>query len=119
MARTVRPPDEMLALLRRWAGDRATVEGSIAVPPVRLRTLPGFRTSVVAFATDIPVLTAWGEPYLFGPGSVHVAHTHDEHVEIEEMRAAVGSYDRIIREALARAGRPGTDGADGAGSDRR
>ena len=115
MARTICPPDEMLELLRRWAGDRATVEGSIAVPPTRLRTLPGFRTSVVAFATDVPVLTAWGEPYLFGPGSVHVAHTDDEYVEIDELRTAVEDYGRIVREALALARRP----ADHPASDAR
>jgi len=28
---------------------------------------------VVSFTTDIPVLApAWGEPFLFGPGSIHV-----------------------------------------------
>jgi acetylornithine deacetylase len=102
MARTVVAPDEMLRLLRAWVGDRAEVEGSIAVPPVRLRTLPGFTTSVVAFATDVPVLTKWGDPYLFGPGSVHVAHTDHEHVSIPEMNDAVTSYDRIVREALLR-----------------
>jgi acetylornithine deacetylase len=102
MARTVVSPDEMLRLLRRWAGDRAEIEGGVAVPPVRLQTLPGFETSVVAFATDVPVLTRWGEPYLFGPGSVHVAHTEHEYVEVAELRAAVTCYGRIVREGLAR-----------------
>ena len=64
---------------------------------MRLGTLSGFPTSVVAFATDIPALSAWGTPYLFGPGSIHVAHRDDEHVEIAELSAAAESYERIVR----------------------
>jgi acetylornithine deacetylase len=92
MARLVTPPAEFESLIRRWAGDRAEVEIGITVPPVRLTTLPGFATSVAAYATDIPKLTAWGEPMLFGPGSIHVAHTDDEYVEIAELRSAVEAY---------------------------
>ncbi len=102
MARTIGPVDDIIALLRQWAGSRATIEPGIMVPPVRLNTVPGFETSVVAYATDVPVLTAWGEPYLFGPGSIHVAHTDGEYVEIEELRGAVESYQRIVIEALKR-----------------
>ena len=102
MVRTVRPPGEMLAFLRQWVGDRATVDAGAAVPPVRLRTLPGFETSVVSFATDVPVLSHWGEPYLFGPGSVHVAHTDGEFVDLAELRAAVGSYVRLVEAAMER-----------------
>jgi acetylornithine deacetylase len=59
--------------------------------------------SVAAFATDIPELGAWGTPYLFGPGSIHVAHTDHEHVEIAELRAAVGAYERIVELAVGAA----------------
>jgi acetylornithine deacetylase len=76
----------------------------VSVPPVRLGVVPGFETSVAAYATDIPALTRWGAPYLFGPGSIHVAHTDDEHVEIAELRAAVDAYERLALGALAREG---------------
>jgi acetylornithine deacetylase len=68
---------------------------------VRLGTVPGFETAVMAYATDIPALTAWGMPYLFGPGSIHVAHTDHEFVAVDELRAAVDAYIRIARAALA------------------
>ena len=100
MARLVTPPDEVWALLERWAGDRASLERGPTVPPVRLGVLPGFSTSVAAFATDIPELTNWGRPHLFGPGSIHVAHRADEHIMVDELRAAVGMYERLAREAL-------------------
>ena len=108
MARLVGPPEEFLARLRAWVGDRATIEVGPTMPPVRLAALPGFPTSVVAYATDVPALTNWGTPYLFGPGSIHVAHTDGEYVEIDELRAAVEAYERIAREALERDPEPGT-----------
>ena len=43
---------------------------------MRFARVDGFATSVVAFTTDIPVLSRTGaKPFLFGPGSIHVAHT--------------------------------------------
>ena len=102
MARIVGPVDEMLAILTRWAGDRATLKVGAVVPPVRLGSLPGFETSIVAYATDIPELTSWGTPYLFGPGSIHVAHTDEEFVDVRELRDAVGAYERIAIGALER-----------------
>ena len=100
MARTVAPAEEVVEILRRWVGDRAHLEAGITVPPVRLGTVPGFATEVMAYATDVPNLSAWGTPYLFGPGSIHVAHTPDEYVDIAELRAAVDAYERIARGAL-------------------
>ena len=96
MARLVTPADELLELLRAWVRDRAALEPGVTVPPVRLGTLPGFDTGVVAFATDIPALTSWGVPYLYGPGSIHVAHRDDEHISVSELRDAVGAYERIV-----------------------
>jgi len=100
MARLVTPDFELVTVLKRWLRDRAEFEQSITVPLVRLGTLPGFPTSVAAFATDIPKLTNWGTPYLFGPGSIHAAHRDDEHVRVSELVDAVDQYVRIAKEAL-------------------
>ena len=101
MARLVSPPEDLVAVLRQWVGDRAELEPGITVPLARLGTLPDFPVSVAAFATDIPKLSRWGTPYLFGPGSIHVAHRDDEHVRVPELRAAIDSYVRIVERALA------------------
>ena len=102
MARLVGPAEDVVHAVRTWAGDRATIEVGISVPPVHLGTVPGLETSVVAFATDIPALTAWGTPYLFGPGSVHVAHTDDEFIDIAELETAVDRYEQIVRTVVSR-----------------
>jgi acetylornithine deacetylase len=100
MARTVGPPEEVLDRLRELVGDRGDLHQGITAPAVRLGVLPGYPTSVVAYATDIPALSNWGKPYLFGPGSIHVAHRDDEHIAIEELRTAVDTYERLAAEAL-------------------
>ncbi len=105
MARLVTSADDVRAALDAWlaphvAAGRAELTYGITVPPVRLATVPGFRTDVVAFATDIPALPSWGTPYLFGPGSIHVAHTDGEYVDVAELHAAVDAYERIAVAAL-------------------
>ena len=101
MARLVTPAHEVLPLFERWAAGRATIEQGVTVPPVRLGAIDGFPTSVAAFATDLPSLTNWGTPYLFGPGSVHVAHTDDEHVSVAELERAVDAYVKLATAAVA------------------
>jgi acetylornithine deacetylase len=72
---------------------------------VRLATVPGFETVVVAYATDIPRLNHWGVPYLFGPGSVHVAHTDGEFILVDELVRSVDGYERLALTALGAADR--------------
>lgn len=76
---------------------RVTIEHVLDVPPVRLKTVPGFDAAVFPYTTDIPFLARWGKPLLFGPGSIHVAHTADEFVSIAELRAAADHYVTIAR----------------------
>jgi acetylornithine deacetylase len=100
MARLVSPADTVFPIFERWAGDTLTIDRGVTVPPIRLGVLPGFATSVAAYATDIPALTNWGRPYLIGPGSINVAHTADEHVHVAELLAAVDAYERLAEGAL-------------------
>jgi len=82
---------------------RVAIEDVLGVPPVRMTTVPGFESAVFPYTTDIPFLTEWGQPLLFGPGSVHVAHTAEEFVSIAELHAAVGHYVTIARHLLDQA----------------
>ncbi len=100
MVRLVTPVGEVRDVLHRWVAGRATLVEGTSVPLVRLSTIDGFPTSVVAYATDIPELTSWGTPYLFGPGSIRYAHRDDEHIELAELRAAVEAYERLAIAAL-------------------
>ncbi len=96
MFRTVGPLADLepaLNVVRRQVATETVLE----VPAVELRTVDGFETASFPFTTDIPFLEAWGDPLLFGPGSVLLAHTDHEHVEIDELERAVDGYVRIAR----------------------
>jgi acetylornithine deacetylase len=100
MIRLVSPPTDVERIVERWSQGRASLEWGPMVPPVKLGVVDGFATSVAAFATDIPALTNWGTPFLFGPGSIHVAHSQHEHIRLSELHAAVDSYVRLVKEAV-------------------
>jgi acetylornithine deacetylase len=71
------------------------------IPALRLGTIDGFETTVVAFTTDIPAFQgAWGEPFLIGPGSIHLAHTGEERIPKAELRAAVPMYQNLARKLI-------------------
>ncbi len=76
------------------------VEHVLDIPAVRMHTVPGLETAVFPYTTDVPLLDRWGTPLLCGPGSIHVAHTDEEHVAIDELQAAVGLYERLVLELL-------------------
>lgn len=97
--RTVGPASEIRASLEPLC-DMVALEDVVVVPPVVLTTVDGFEKEVFPFTTDIPFLPAWGKPLLIGPGSVLVAHTDDEHVDIEELLQAVDHYETLAHTLL-------------------
>jgi acetylornithine deacetylase len=90
--------------VRRAVGASAEVRQILTLPAMHFAAFDGFPTSVVAYTTDIPVLApAWGEPFLFGPGSIHVAHTVGEKIAKRELLESVDTYARMTKTLLARA----------------
>lgn len=81
---------------------RVEIDQLLEVPTVRLLTLPGFDSAVFHYTTDVPFLANWGQPLLYGPGSIHVAHTADESLSISELQAAIAGYVRLARQLLGR-----------------
>jgi len=113
VAPNVISPRASAELLFRTVGDAAPVRTALAVveglvsiehvldiPAVRMHTVPGFEDAVFPYTTDVPLLTNWGTPLLLGPGSIHVAHTDEEHVAIDELHAAVGLYEKLAARLL-------------------
>jgi acetylornithine deacetylase len=70
------------------------------VPPVRLKSLARFSTAPMAYTTDIPFLTNFGEPLLLGPGSIHDAHTLQEKISKKELLRGVQLYVELAHELL-------------------
>jgi acetylornithine deacetylase len=72
-------------------------------PALLLGAVDNIPTTVVAFTTDIPAFgRKWGEPFLIGPGSIHVAHTLEERVPKSQLLEAVELYQRMVRHLCKR-----------------
>jgi acetylornithine deacetylase len=107
-------PDEARAeIFIRLVGDsaatRKALDAAVAgkvelnfvleIPALRLTAVEGLPTTVVAYTTDIPAFGGkWGQPLLFGPGTIHVAHTLDERVPKQQLLDAVEIYQRMVRQ---------------------
>jgi acetylornithine deacetylase len=77
-------------------------------PPQHLDVdIDGFDVITVNYGTDIPSLVihdhegARVKRYLYGPGSIHVAHGDDEAITVGELEEAVQGYKRLISTALS------------------
>ena len=80
---------------------KAEANEVLCIPAVHLGSVPGLETSVVAYTTDIPAFDgAWGTPYLFGPGSIHVAHTDKECIAKRDITSAIETYQTIAKQLL-------------------
>jgi acetylornithine deacetylase len=92
LIRTVGPSQEIKDEIARVVAGRAEVSFSLDLSYVRMRKVGDLPTMIAKFATDIPSLTAWGEPFLLGPGSIHVAHTPSEKIAKRELLDCVDLY---------------------------
>jgi acetylornithine deacetylase len=80
---------------------QAELRDILCMPALKFGQLDGFETSVVSYTTDIPAFeNTWGQPYLFGPGSIHVAHTAEERIAKRDIEAAIPIYQNIARQLL-------------------
>jgi acetylornithine deacetylase len=97
MVRTVGDTAELKERLRAAVeGGGARIAETRETRAMRLGSLPGFPTTVVKYTSDIPRLPSWGEPFLLGPGSIHVAHTPHERVAKAELVEAVRLYGEMV-----------------------
>jgi acetylornithine deacetylase len=102
MFRTVGDPAEIRQSVQAAAAGRAEAREVLHTPALRLASFDGLPTTVVAFATDIPTFNGvWGQPFLIGPGSIHLAHTAEERIPKKQLADAVEIYARMARQLLA------------------
>ena len=102
MFRTVGDPAEIREAVHSAVAGRAEAREVLHTPAMRFFAFDGIPTTVVAFATDIPTFNgAWGEPFLIGPGSIHLAHTAEERIAKKQLLDAVEIYARMTRQLLA------------------
>jgi len=102
-------------IMFRTVGDPAEIRKAVSVEP---RVAPKLAKSAHTggavgeirwiahddrrLTTDIPTFDGvWGEPFLIGPGSIHVAHTAEERVSKKELSEAADIYARMASRLFA------------------
>jgi acetylornithine deacetylase len=99
--RLVDSGDATLRAIEQATNGKAEIHEALRIPAVLLGSLPGFETTVVSYTTDIPALgESWGQPYLIGPGSIHLAHTAEERIPKAQILEAVQIYKRMVQQLL-------------------
>jgi len=101
LVRVVGPSEPVRAAIRQAVEGLAEVEFTLDLAFIRLRAIPGLPTMIAKFATDIPMLTNWGEPLLLGPGSIHVAHTPHEKLSKKELLDSIHLYIQVAKQLLS------------------
>lgn len=98
----VRVVGDASATQRQYAevvAGRAELNEVLHIPALKLGALPGIETTVVAYTTDIPAFgKTWGQPFLLGPGSIHVAHTLEERIPKRQLLDAVEIYQSMVKQ---------------------
>lgn len=78
--------------------DDAQVELQYDCPVAKMITVPGFDTAIAKYCTDVPNFSALNaQAVLFGPGSIHHAHTVHEHITQGDMELGIQGYLNIFK----------------------
>ncbi|RFU35291.1 hypothetical protein B7463_g1090, partial [Scytalidium lignicola] len=94
---------EMVETAIYKASPEVEIDYTLGIGPVPLdHDIDGFETIVLNYGTDIPSLDGNHKRYLYGPGSIHVAHSDHESVKISDLKTAVEGYKVLIMESLKR-----------------
>ena len=103
LIRTVGPSDSLKAAIRTLLVPGVSVEFPVELPFHKGGDAPaGWETTVVSYASDLPFLSAWGERYQLGPGTIRVAHTSHEHIRKADLLRGVDLYERLAADLLSR-----------------
>jgi acetylornithine deacetylase len=107
LIRLVDDGESTVAAIQQATEGLTEVKEVLRIPAVLLGgqefVADGFATMVASYTTDIPAFAgAWGEPFLLGPGTIHVAHTSEERISKRQLREAVDLYQHLVKTLLSR-----------------
>jgi len=94
--RVVSEVADLKEIIEEAVAGRARLTYTFECEPVFTERIDGPDTTIVSFTTDIPLLSNWGKPLLFGPGSILDAHTPGERISKAELARAVDTYAGMV-----------------------
>jgi acetylornithine deacetylase len=83
--------------LRSIAGETTNITRVREDKPFDYHYIKGFDSDTVAFGCDGPSLHNLGKCLLYGPGSIKVAHTENEFINIPDMEKAISDLKKIFK----------------------
>ncbi len=98
--RAVDAVEPMLETVERLAGADVAVDDPIYNDPVFFDPPDDVPTCTVPFNTDAAYLGELGDIWLVGPGDIQVAHSDDEHIEVDEMLRGIDLYQSLTRRVV-------------------
>jgi acetylornithine deacetylase len=103
LVRIVEPTGPLRAAIREQLAPGVTVAFPLELPFHKAGDVPpGWETTVVSYGSDLPFLSAWGERFQMGPGSILVAHTGHEYILKTDLLRGVDLYVRLATDLLSR-----------------
>ena len=103
LVRTVEPTGHLREAIREQLAPGVSVAFPVELPFHKSGGVPpGWDTTVVSYASDLPFLSTWGEGYPLGPGSILVAHSADEYLLKADLLRGVDLYVRLATDLLSR-----------------
>jgi acetylornithine deacetylase len=103
MFRTVAPTGALKTAVVAALAPGVSAAFPVELPLVKGGAAPaGWDTTVVSYASDLPLLAGWGERYQLGPGTIRVAHTAHEHIRKADLLDGVERYVRLAGDLLSR-----------------
>jgi len=95
--RVVGDLDEAAGKVREAVDGNGSIREFSRVPVARMVSVPGFETCVVSYATDVPnFFPLTRKCVLYGPGTIHVAHTDHEYIALKDLELSIGEYEKIF-----------------------
>lgn len=92
--------DDVKSLIEDALGELGTIKVINECEPLKMEKVAGYENEVVAFSTDAPYMTNWGNRLVLGPGSIHDAHTLNEKISKTQLTDGVGNYVRLVKKLL-------------------
>ncbi|MDD5361798.1 MAG: M20/M25/M40 family metallo-hydrolase [Ignavibacteria bacterium] len=82
--------------IKNIADDNTDLRTIYGDEPIEFYSPDGFEKGIVSYGSDAPDLYNLGRRLLYGPGTILVAHTENEFVEISELEKAVINLKNIF-----------------------
>lgn len=99
--RTVGPTAQLRQAVEATLAPGVIITAEVELPAYKCAAPAGWDTTFVAFASDLPLLGAWGRGYQLGPGSIRVAHTNGERIRKADLLRGVELYVKLATDLLA------------------